>query len=902
MTKNARFPQNTKKIQGTLLVKWSSALLIATRQALVACAFTLVVFPSALWGAEVEARSVTYQLDIPSQDLQGALQALALASHHKLLYRAELVAGKSSHAVHGSYTTEEAVRQMLAGTDLDFEITPASVVLIKSKHDDTSGDAVYPGPGPLVTGAVASAAAPAAAQSSGSLRLASDVHATAQTDADVPPHAAQSSAQTNAPATQLEEVIVTAQKRAESIQTVPVPVSVLNAQLLVDNNMLRLQDYTSTMPGLMLTPGDDGGSMLTIRGVSAGPGPTSTVGVLIDDVPYGPSTTLGGGGTLPDFDPSDLQRIEELRGPQGTLYGASSLGGLLKFVTIDPSTEGVSGRVQATVNSVYNGDGPGYGARGAINVPLSDTLAVRLTAFARRDAGYIDDPLLHINGINWTNADWGRLSALWHPSDTISLKVSSLLQNTTIHGYTEVGGEPGLGDLQQHLLPGSGYSQINAQADSATLNVKLGSATLTAITGYNVDRFVSSYDLSPALGGLTQQVFGVSGTNLVGYNQTDKFNQELRLSLPLGSRLEWLLGAFYTHERSPFIQYDFASNFSTGAPVGLDIIEDWGVTFAEYAAFTDLTYQVTDRFDVQFGGRESANKQTYWEVDTGPLVPYFYGSNVQSPVTFPETVIKDHSFTYLATPRFKFSDDLMAYARLASGYRPGGPNAEAFPGTPPSYAPDKTQNYELGIKGDALGRALTFDASLYDIEWQNIQLLFTNPVNGNAYFANGSRARSRGLELSLESRPVEGLTVSGWVAFNDAKLTEPFPSSSIVYGVPGDRLPYGSRFSSYLSLDDQFFLTGRVRAFVGAGLSYVGEREGQFTLAPPSPPPRQFYPAYAKGDLHGGLKFDAWSATLFINNFTDRRGLLTGGIGTNNPNTFAVIQPRTVGLTLTRTF
>jgi hypothetical protein len=146
---------------------------------------------------------------------------------------------------------------------------------------------------------------------------------------------------------------------------------------------------------------------------------------------------------------------------------------------------------------------------------------VRLTAFARRDAGYIDDPVQHINGINWSNADGGRFSALWRPSDTVSLKVSSLLQNTTIHGYNEVGGEPGLGDLQQHTLPGTGYLQINTQADSATLTAKLGSATLTAISGYNVDRFVSSFDLSPQTGGLSQQVFGVSGTALVSYNTTD---------------------------------------------------------------------------------------------------------------------------------------------------------------------------------------------------------------------------------------------------------------------------------------------------------------------------------------------------------------------------------------------
>ena len=246
----------------------------------------------------------------------------------------------------------------------------------------------------------------------------------------------------------------------------------------------------------------------------------------------------------------------------------------------------------------------------------------------------------------------------------------------------------------------------------------------------------------------------------------------------------------------------------------------------------------------------------------------------------------------------ELSPDLMVYSRIASGYRPGGPNPDAVAfGLPLSYKPDKTTNYEIGVKGDTLAHSLTFDASLYYIDWKDIQLSYVDPNNGFGFNANGSRAKSQGLELSSQLKPLAGLTLGAWVAWNHAVLTEPFPPGSAVYGVPGDRLPFSPAFPGNLSVDEEFPITGGLAGFVGGSLSYVGDRIGNFTAPPPAVPPRQDYPTYARTDLRVGTKFDSWTVSLYVNNLTDKRGILFGGLGTvPNPAAFTYIQPRTVGL------
>jgi iron complex outermembrane receptor protein len=559
-----------------------------------------------------------------------------------------------------------------------------------------------------------------------------------------------------------------------------VPVTVLSAQALIDTNELRLEDYFALVPGLNVTTDDYGVPMITIRGLSTGPGTNPAVAIVVDDVPFGSSTSNANAQSVPDFDPSDLVRVEVLRGPQGTLYGASSLGGLLKYVTIDPSTAGLSGRVQVGTSSVYNGAELGYNVRGSVNVPLSDTLAIRTSGFIREDPGYIDNPVLGINGINKELVRGGRFAALYKPSEAFSLKLSALVQYTSLEGlpYADApldsnGGE----SLQQNRLRGTGQTDSTLEAYSATLTGKLGGVDIISLSGYNINKYSDTFDSTPTFGSITQyglpgtnfNGFGVPGTLTIGLINTDKFSQEIRLSAPIGQRVEWLVGAFYEHESSATNVDLLAVNPSTAAVAGTAYQGGSPSTYAEIAGFTNLTFHVTDQFDLQVGAREGQNKQSLAQhFFAGPFVPLFYG--VQPPFSYPTFYAKDNSFTYLVTPEFKVSSDFMVYARLASGYRPGGSNLAA--GVPSSYKPDTTENYELGIKADFLHHALSIDASLYYIDWKDIQISLFDQTTTTSYLGNGARAKSQGVEFSVESRPLKGLTISSWVSWNDAVITQ----------------------------------------------------------------------------------------------------------------------------------
>ncbi len=821
-------------------------------------------------GAEPAAASPVVAFNIKAQALASALDSFALQANRQILFTPEIANGKTTQGIQGTFTIDAALTQLLAGTGLVYSRSAAGMIMVSSA--DAKGASAASGP-PLAPGG----AIP-----------------------DPSPRGPGSQAAPTQRGTSLEEIIVTAQKREERLQEVPVPVTAINAQQLVDSNQLRLQDYYTRIPGLNVMPeASSSFQQLSIRGIMSGLYTNPTVGITVDDVPYGSSTFLGGGGgtVMPDIDPADLARVEVLRGPQGTLYGASSMGGLLKFVTRDPSNDGINGRIEAGINHVYNGADLGYGVRGSVNVPLTDTLAVRASGFTRQDPGYIDNVQTGQRAVNETDVNGGRLSALWRPSDLLSFKVSGLLQDSRGHGMPDVDPGLGLGDLQQSELRGTGGYDRKLQAYSINAAAKVGGVNLTAVTGYNINSFSDSYDLTYFAGPYTESVFGVTGTPLVEDDKTSKFTQELRLSASIGANVDWLLGGFYSHESSDYNFRYLAADATTGTVVGESLHTNWRTTFAEYAAFSDLTYHATDRFDVQLGARESHIMETYNESDTGPFVPLFNG--VPSPLIRPQADIDANAFTYLVTPRWRLSPDLMVYARLASGYRAGGPNAVyAGPGTPSHYDPDKTQSYEIGLKGDFLDRTLSVDASVYYIDWKNIQISLINPQTGITYNANGSQAKSQGVELSLESRPLTGLTIAGWVAWDEAVLTQAFPSASSMYGASGDRLPYSSRFSGNLSVQQEFPLTSRATGFVGAAASFVGDRLGEFT----GTAQRQDLPAYTKTDLKVGATYDSWTINAFVNNVADRRGVLNGGLGQFPPFGFVEIQPRTVGLSASRSF
>ncbi len=820
-----------------------------------------------------------YQLNVPAQPVYDALKAFAAQTNLQVVYYSDVAQGMASPGVSGELNAGAALKKILEGTGLTFQFLNDRTVAIRGGRDKDAG-----------------IAPPARSQSGEPLQLARAGNFPVSGSTAQQAASAQSDEQQNSRTA--AEIVVTAQKRLERLQDVPVPVTAVRADELTASNQLRLKDYYTRIPGLSLVQTGNGSQpIVAIRGVVTGSSQYPTVGIVVDEVPYGGSVILG--ASAPDIDPGDLARVEVLRGPQGTLYGAASMGGLLKFVTVDPSIDAFSGRVQVGAEGGSYGKDPGYSLRGSVNIPLSDTFAMRASGFTLRDHGYVDNIRTGQRDINQTDTDGGRLSLLWRPSDDFSLKLGALIQDSQRQGTEDV--DTALpGRFQQALLRDTGIYDRKSEVYSALMNARLGSVELTSVTGYNIDDVKTNADASIVWGPLAIPGYGVNAVQQPYIQRNSKFTQEIRALVPLTDRIRWLFGAFYTRENLDSISIFLPSDPVTGASVTPSLTSFWysgvHVVFKERSAFTNFTFDITDRFDVQVGGRFTEGKQDYSLTRRGSLALLFLGSD---PADLPLTDSSDTNFTYLITPRLKLTPHSMVYARLASGYRPGGPNGTCgAPGVPCEFNPDTTRNYELGIKGDLFDRALSIDASLYYIDWRDIQLSLL--INGFGYTGNASRARSQGAEVSMELRPRRGLSIAGWVAWNAAELAEDFPPppASSVRGRDGDRLPFSSRFSGNLSIDQEFPVGAGFTASVGGSVSYVGDRVGNFmpTLV------RANFPAYTQADLRAGLRYGTWELNAFLTNITDERGVLRNGLDAYRPTFVTYIRPRTVGLSLAKVF
>lgn len=850
--------------------------------------------------ADVQA-SIKKDIRIPAGGLGPALQALSEERRIHVVFISEDVNKLLTKGASGSLTIDEALHQLLNGTGLTFQYIDnetVSIVPVAAASTPSASSILLPSGTEPSSSTVEEAKGTERKSFWDRLRLAQVDQRKFPNDGSVEGL----SNGTQPSQISLEEIIVTAQKRVERLQDVPVPVTVVTSDTLVNTNQVRFEDYYTRIPGLNVTTVGDGATpQLNMRGITTGGLTSPTVSVLIDDIGYGATTFGQGGFDSADLDPADVDRIEALRGPQGTLYGASSMGGLLKYMTSNPATDGIHARVQVGANSVRNADDLGYNVRGSVEGPVSDTWALRASGFKRRDAGYIDSPLWSEEGVNQIDSEGGRLVALWQPSDAFSLKLSAMVQDKEQSGSSGV--NPQLGDLQRDLLPGSGGFDRDSAAYSAIAIAEIGAAELTSLTGYSINETISHADTS-FLAGLTQPWFGTDFSRSDLAYKTDKVSQELRLATPIGERVEWLVGGFYTHEKTRLHQRvpavnptQFVTNPFTGEDVDYVLGQDQDILFEEYALFTDVTFKLTEQFDIQLGGRQSRNEVTYEEkAASGPLYPLL-GQPFQFVTSGTEG--EDEPFTYLAVARFKPSPDLMMYVRLASGYRAGGPNANPEllvpQGLPSSFEADTTRNYEIGAKGSLLDRKLSFEAALYYIDWQDVQISALSPVDGSVFFVNGRTARSQGVELSTEARPLKGLLISAWAAWNDAEITEDFVTSGVSM-TKGERLPYSSEYSGNLTVEQEFPLGGSATTgVVGGSFSYVDDRKselGFFGILD--------LPSYTQLDLHAGVRYESWDLNVFVNNVADKRGALAGDpIGARY---LYLIRPRTIGLTLSKSF
>ena len=724
--------------------------------------------------------------------------------------------------------------------------------------------------------------------------------------------------------TTMSEIVVTAQKKSERSLDVPVSVATVTGDSLVQQNLVQLRDFYNRVPGVSLSGGgtEQRANGVAIRGVTTGGGTAATVAFVLDDVPL-TSGAASAQSPLIDIDPSDLQRVEVLRGPQGTLYGASSLGGLVKYVTVGPDASQFSGRVEAGANNIAGG-GQGYSLRGAVNVPIvEDKVALRVSAFTRRDPAYLDNINATAQGVdvNKNRVKGGRAALLIKPTEAFSLDLSAIRQRAHFFGSPQVrvcpscgtgafAGtptfEPYFGDLTLNLAPTK--RDVSFTLYQGRANLDLGFADLTSISAFDRVKSASDLDQTNTFRFLLSAFSAAGGSvSLINADETEKFSQEIRLASKSDGPLEWLVGGFYTHEKIAVDQVLVVH--SVGGTSTTAYTSAAPAKFEEKSVFADATYHFTPKFDVQVGARYSSNDQDSGSTTTvATPAQRFFGPSSSEPTS----KSSDDAFTWLFTPRYKISPDTMAYLRIATGYRPGGPNSSGVTGIPLSFKSDSVVSYEAGLKGVLSGLNATYEAALFQIDWDDIQLLTTDVVSQFTYYTNGSTARSRGVELSGRWSPVRGFSIDGAMTYLDAKLTDALRSpsgASPIYGAKGDRLPGSAKLSASLSTEYDWSIGHGFSAFAGASLAYVGERYAEFANVLPTTTGNTAYgarvklPSYTTVDLRAGVYSDDWRLTAYLKNVGDKRGVVeaTTRGGTSSPQAI-FLQPRTVGVSVSRSF
>jgi len=709
----------------------------------------------------------------------------------------------------------------------------------------------------------------------------------------------------------LTEIIVTAEKRSEPLKEVPMSVTALAGDELDKLQARDFADIAALVPGLSLVDQGPGISRLTLRGQNSG-GDGSTVAVYVDESPFGSSSALLNGSILTgDFDPWDLQRVEVLRGPQGTLYGANSEGGLLKYVTNPPELGTYSGAIEVNGETVAHGQNEGD-VRGMVNIPLGSIAAFRVSAYDEDLPGFIKDPQTGKTDVNSGHKSGGRASFLVDPVDSLSIRLTASDQQIKTNGTDAVDVDPATlqyshGDLTQERFVNE-PSTFKYQNYNVTVDWNPGPFSVLSTTSYGVLNTEQLTDAtssilappSTTLGDLLTGAFGEPlGSNETNVANLKKFTQEIRVASPTSDSttnvLDWQLGGYYTHETGLIDQNLNALDLPSGAvDPTLPVLETVTLasTYGEWAAFGDATYHFNSQFDIEAGGRWSTNRQRATEGISGALAA----------TTSFSTPSNGDVWTYSVAPRWHVDANTMVYVRVATGYRPGGPNALpplAPPTVPREYSSDSTVNYEIGLRSTQFNNQLSIDLAAFYVDWKKIQLLeFVDSFGVNG---NGGTARSEGVEWKFEYTPLKGLVVSWTGAYTDAVLTSPAPA---VNGVAGDPLAYVPRWSTTLDGEYEWAAFLDYRSFVGATWTFVDSRSTDFASSAATVPAQLQLPSYGTVGLRLGLENLHYSATLYGKNLGDVRGI-TSYFSSGAPGLqgdISVIQPRTIGLTLAAKF
>lgn len=759
---------------------------------------------------------------------------------------------------------------------------------------------------------------------------------------------AQSQADQN---TALEQVVVTAQKRSENLQDVPVSIQALGGEKLEQLQVGAFVDYVKYLPSVSFTTSGPGFGQVYMRGVASGgdgnhSGSLPSVGVYLDEQPV---TTIQG---ALDVHVYDIARVEALAGPQGTLYGASSQAGTIRIITNKPTSTGFKAGVDVEANKV-DGGGTGHTLEGFVNVPLSDKIAVRLVGWDVRDGGYIDnvagtrtydrgdtDPSndLTINNRNRVEKNY---NSVYTQGGRAALRIElddNWVVTPQVMGQVQkVGGlfayDPKVGDLKvTHFYPESSKDKWVQAA--MTIEGQVANLDVTYSGSYLKRNDVTNSDYTDYSYFYDQVGYGFYWTdnagNLVnpsqyiqGKDRYRKESHEIRIASPQDQKLRFVAGGFYQKQKHNIFQNyridGLGSDLSVPGYVGTIWLTKQNRVDRDKAVFGQVEYDITDSLMLTAGIRFFKAHNT--------LVGFYgygagYGSTGEracfkaavvpgSPCTNLDKSVKESGNVPKVTLTYKIDGDKLVYATYSKGFRPGGINRRS---TLPPYQADYLKNYEAGWKTTWFNNSFRWNGAVFMEDWKNFQFSILG-ANGLTEIKNANQARIKGVESDVTWVPVQGLTINASAAYTDAKLSANYCGFTDSAGNPitqcanpqapdGTVLPVTPKFKANLTARYAFSLRDWDAYVQG---SFVGQTSNWTDLRLKEREIIGQQKGYTTVDLSTGVDKDGLSISVYLKNAFDKRASLNryaecaeSVCGTQYyivPN-----QPRTIGVKLGRTF
>jgi outer membrane receptor protein involved in Fe transport len=735
----------------------------------------------------------------------------------------------------------------------------------------------------------------------------------------------------------LAEIVVTAEKRASTVQDTPISMTAVSGELMRQEGITTLTDVIQAVPGISMRTAGPGQTELEMRGLSSSGGAAPTVGFYLDDYPLSPPAAALNGKVVVDPDLFDLNRVEVLRGPQGTLYGSGSMGGTVKLVTNAPQLNEFGGAAEV-VGSGTVGGGFNRGGNLMLNLPLiTNELALRVVLTDKYTDGWINrivlgdafpvptnpgpcgpgwpgctrgdvtavTPQAVVPRVNWERQEGGRASLLWQPNEALKVDATVMYQKIDMGDYSQYDLPPGIPDARYQPFNQDEPVYDEFRLYGLTINYDMGFAQLTSASSYYAREENQTQDDSEAL----FSVVGLFGASIptfdqIPFNETDTtrvFSQEIRLASTGNSPFQWIGGLFFTNFDSVFTEFNasvplaFISVGGAAAnPTGLIYQAHNPYHIKQYAVFGEGTYAFTDSLKLTAGVRWYKFESRADEETAG-----FATSSGNAAPTFNSFTQSNSGANPKATLSYEQNHELTVYGTIARGFRPGGINQQ-IPASictinTETYGPDSTWNYEVGEKARLLDNRIILNADFYYIRWAQVQQIVNQPC-GYPLTENAGTAASYGPEIELTAllTPEWTLTFSG--TYTHATITSVDPAISaadpaLVSGLAILNIPKYTETTS---------LTYTKPAFPGFNFtarvsnSYVGQSTDiEYTYAT--------LPAYDLVALRFGLVGDKFSGYVFADNLTDKRaeqGINTTAFAWTVPSVERVVtnQPRTIGI------